>query len=171
MNSLFHGFRHYADFSGRDTRGQFWGFILSTQIISLILLIPIIIFSYHMLADAFRAMMEQNLAPGGRPLSNEEILALIPSFFTHGIGVILFTILITLWQLVIIVPTAATTVRRLRDAGQSPWWVLPPLLTFTPLVVISSHLMGLPPLLCIVTLVMCCLPTAPAPRQPEPDAQ
>lgn len=167
MNSLFHGFRHYADFSGRDTRGQFWGFILSTQIISLILLIPIIIFSYHMLADAFRAMMEQNLAPGGRPLSNEEILALIPSFFTHGIGVILFTILITLWQLVIIVPTAATTVRRLRDAGQNPWWVLPPCLSFVPVISIITSALS------IVTLIYCCFGSAPPtgqsiPPTPEP---
>lgn len=61
-----------------------------------------------------------------------------------------------IWAVAIMLPTAATTVRRLRDAGQSPWWVLGPVAMLLPITIVSH--VGV--LVSIVTLVFCCLGSA-----------
>ena len=54
MNALFHGFRHYVDFRGRDTRSQFWGFVIATHLIGMILLLPMMM----SMVDCYKAMLQ-----------------------------------------------------------------------------------------------------------------
>lgn len=164
MNALIHGFRHYVDFSGRDSRRQFWGFFLLTRLISLLLLLPIVIASCHILADVFHMLQAQNFHPHAASADSEQVtsyaLDAFGSLLQHSAVVIIFCLLLSLWWLAILVPTIAATVRRLRDAGQSPWWILPPAFTFTPLQQLIPALGAWPALLCLITLVLCCQPTA-----------
>lgn len=165
MFSLIHGYRHYADFTGRDTRRQFWGFILASILIGILLTLPILFSIGHLIAATFHAAIQQNVRPEAPPIPvSEEIVRMI---FHKGVVIIIFAILNILWGLANIVPLIATTVRRLRDAGYSPWWVLPPIFTFSPLLPLTGSLSGWVSLLSLVTLVLCCLPGAPAAPAPE----
>lgn len=171
MNDLLHGFRHYADFSGRDRRGQFWGFILLTQLIGFLLLLPIIIAAFHIVADLFDLAMAQNTHPSAAPVTDEALSThayeLAISLLKSSAVIIISLILCSLWWLITLLPTAAATARRLRDSGHSPWWVLPPALTFTSIAALIPGLTSWSALLCLVTLVLCCLPTAPEPKTEE----
>ena len=43
MKGLLHGFRHYADFSGRDSRSLYWSFIIGTHFVLILLALPAIV--------------------------------------------------------------------------------------------------------------------------------
>lgn len=152
MKALIHGFRHYADFSGRDRCGKFWGFIFSCFIISLLLMLPVVLTGLQLITALIEALIQKKAAA---PAEGDMLRHLL----SQSIVMIICMILMILWWLATLIPTAAATVRRLRDAGQSPWWVLPPLFTCTPLSALTSGLGAWPWLLSMVTLILCCLPT------------
>ncbi len=95
---------HYADFSGRTSRKEFWMFQL------MMLLIVVVFFT---LLTVFGI----GLASSGTENSSGTL------FFA------LWFIPIALFMLAIIVPSIAIAVRRLHDIGRSGWWYL---ISFVP---------------------------------------
>lgn len=172
MKGFIHGFRHYIDFAGRDSRSLFWGFIIGTHLVFLLLLIPLLVFLVRFVLGMQHAL----LLPDGPKTCPAELAELVRGCSQQGGVTALLCLCAALgWLLVILLPTVAATVRRLRDAGQSPWWVLPPVLSCLPI----ASFLGLWPLLfSLVTLVLTCLPTRPAipphagpGEPPQPDDQ
>ena len=174
MNNLLHGFRHYVDFRGCDTRSQFWGFVIATHLVGIILLIPFL----TSFMECYRAMLQdpmiQNTLMGMIELAadqeefarvmQDELMPQVEQFletyyanFAGGHPLAFWGLVLGLiWAVAILLPTAAATVRRLRDAGQSPLWVLGPVAMLLPIAVVSH--VGM--LVSIVTLVFCCLGSA-----------
>lgn len=160
MNFLRYGFCHYVTFTGRDSRPTYWGFIISTHLILILLLLPL----FHTLITSMEEFLKQPemvqlLLSAGN--GNEAAMAELQeqaNDFVISIEYPALTSIATLaaflWSVSIMLPTMSATVRRLRDAGQSPLWVIAPLLSCIPL------LGGLFGLLSLVTMILCLLPTA-----------
>lgn len=167
MNSVFHGFRHYADFGGRDTRSAYWSFIICTHLISILLLLP---FCYTVISAVWEFMTQPEIlqlirsAGEGNSAATDEIIQAATDFSVQRpapLFVIITFWVAFLWGVVIILPTICATVRRLRDAGYSPWWAAAPWLVWVPALGLLCALLSL------VTLVLCLLPTAQL-QTPEP---
>lgn len=90
---------HYADFSGRTSRKEFWMFQL--------MMILIVVAFFTVLT-----VLGIGLASDGTESSGGTLF-----FVLWFIPIILFT-------LAIIVPSIAINVRRLHDIGRSGWWYL-----------------------------------------------
>ena len=95
---------HYADFSGRARRHEYWLFTLVNTVISFVLSLPFLLSSAAASADG---------GPG-----NLSGLALGSA------------VLVSIYTLAVLVPSLAVVVRRLHDTGKSGWWYL---LSFIPL--------------------------------------
>ena len=92
MDSYKASLSKYADFSGRARRKEFWTFTLINLVIIVVLLI-----------------LAQMLGAGNA---------------THSAspGAIVLFIVLGLFDLAILIPSLAITVRRLHDSGRSGWW-------------------------------------------------
>ena len=98
IDAIKRGFKKYATFSGRASRGAYWWWaLLPPTIVSVVLLVPAYVLGITTSPD------------GGR---------------TPGTAAIPLIILMIIFYLAIIVPNLALTVRRLHDAGYSGWLVL-----------------------------------------------
>lgn len=167
FSALADGFRHYADFRGRTARAGFWNFVVATHLLVLLCLLPAIVefmkfydFMLHdtrfldvlipMLSD-LTVLDTAALENVALELGGEYMAGGAEQFMLPLVGMVMGSVV----ALVVLVPTIAITVRRLRDAGQNPWWVLPPLVSFLPLPFVGS----LATMLSLVTLVLCCMPT------------
>lgn len=174
MKALLHGFRHYADFSGRDSRSVFWGFIVLTHMIFMLLLLPgiwvLMKFWRALLADDYIVQtIALEVIENGRAesLFDADMLAAVQEvaqgFFANVwqeyMVPCLFTLLAGLWLLIILLPTVSASARRMRDAGINPWWVLT-----LPLSQLVPGDLGI--ILGLVWLVLCCLPSK-AETRPE----
>lgn len=91
--------KHYADFTGRATRKQYWMFILYYLIV------------FFGVALVLGSLQILSLPSKGGPL-NEIVVPLL-------FGVVLLIMLIGLF-----IPMIALAVRRLHDTGRSGWWIL-----------------------------------------------
>lgn len=159
MKSLIHGFTHYVDFYGRDSRSTFWGFIVGTHLILILLFAPIL----YTLIDAFRLIIENPQimdllsSMEDKAATQEEIIEITKQLFQdYSVSplVIICFYLCVMWGAGIILPTISATVRRLRDAGQSPYWAAAPAVNLMPYL---GGFLGL--VAGIVILAMCCLPS------------
>lgn len=171
MKDVCNAFRRYADFSGRMTRREFWNFIGATHSLFILLLLPPIIVLLEwtqsllenpLVLDAIVAIIENPAETHG--IVEEELLPELHSeaadFFLHDFPTqhplaTASSALALLWLLALVVPTLSATVRRLRDAGQSPFWVLAVPLSCIPEPFCSS--MGL--MLSFVLFILCLQPT------------
>ncbi|AIZ44038.1 membrane protein [Deinococcus radiopugnans] len=95
---------HYADFSGRTRRREYWLFTLVNTVISFVLALPFLLSSAAASADGGAGSLS-GLALGS-------------------------TVLASIYTLAVFVPSLAVVVRRLHDTGKSGWWYL---LSFIPL--------------------------------------
>jgi uncharacterized membrane protein YhaH (DUF805 family) len=93
--------RTYADFSGRARRQEYWMFVLINALIGLVLVV---------LGIVPMLLMQNSDSP--------------------GLGVV-FLIPFWLYNLALIIPSFAVSVRRLHDVGKSGLWIL---IAFIPLV-------------------------------------
>lgn len=170
MNDALYAFRHYADFAGVMPRRAFWNFIGVTHCLLLLLLLP----PMAALADWAQGFMENphvldalvslmgNPADAGNVFYGELMPAAkadAASFLqhcpeTHPVAVAA-GVAAALWLLALVAPTVSATVRRLRDAGQSPLWVAPAFLSCVPEPFCCS--LGLA--FSLVLLVLCLQPT------------
>jgi len=170
--------RHYADFKGRCSRKPFWMFVVTTHICLMLLFTPLLMAATGVycnllighpdfntfaeslaLQDDFTQVHAEilcdmfcDIAQEGAELLLAEHLA---SVVCAGIGVLL--------GLFLFVPSLSITVRRMRDAAQSPWWVYLSLMSFLPLPIASQ----LGALFSIVVFILCWLPSKPAAPLPE----
>lgn len=170
--------RHYADFTGRCARKPFWMFVVTTHVCLMLLFTPLLLAAAEVYSNllvgqpgfdtfaesialqetftqehaAMLGDMLRNMAPEGAEILFAEHLAAV---ICAGIGV--------LSGLFLFVPSLSVTVRRLRDAGQSPWWVYLSFMGFLPLPIASE----LGAVFSLLVFVLCCLPSTPACTLPE----
>ncbi len=176
MNSLLLALRHFADFRGRTPRQPFWCFIVLSQCIGLLLLLPLFVSFFQcwrlltrdsLFLDSVVSMFED--IGSAEQIFEEQVVPQTTVFISEFYAdfpcshpwTFWCTLLAALWFLVFLVPTLSAGVRRLRDAGHSPWWILAPVAALVPVGWLA--LLGL--LLSVVTLVLWCLPSVEAPRQ------
>ena len=133
---------HYADFSGRSSRSDYWWVVLCHVIVTAPL---IIIFWVSAVGSILSAA--QDTTYGYEP---------DPSAFLAGAGfAVIFWFILLIYYLAILVPSMAIIVRRLRDAGYH-WaflflYVGPFLLSFIPVLNIIAGLVSLP---CSIALIV-----------------
>lgn len=89
-------FTNYINFSGKSSRAEYWWVQLINFIIEIILFILSVIVFTSIIKDASGIL----------------------------IGLIIGYLLVSIYGLVILIPSIALAVRRYRDAGVSPWWLL-----------------------------------------------
>ena len=128
INAYKNFFKGFLDFTGRSTRPDFWWVWLMNNVFC----IPLYIIYFQMILNDGKEV---------DPISGVAILSLY---------IILF--------MVLFIPSLALKVRRLRDAGFHPAWVLLSYIGLVPVLAIFS-LIG-----SIVLLIMSCQPTKPAPE-------
>jgi len=99
--------KKYAIFSGRAPRSEYWWFSLFSFVVALIITIPCLAASgYFTMAAAMAS---------GDP----EIMQVGIAQFSWG-----WMLVPGIWNLAIILPSLAVTVRRLHDRNLSGWWIL-----------------------------------------------
>jgi len=102
----------YVRFSGRARRSEFWWFSLFTNVVTLVLFFPVILFSLILPAPEAGATIDAtNLATGGAYL----------------VGLVIADLLL----LALVLPLLAVAVRRLHDTNRSGWLCL---IAFVPIV-------------------------------------
>ncbi len=133
---------HYADFSGRSSRSDFWWAFLCHMII----IVPLFIIIWvSALGSIFS--VAQDAAYGYEP---------DPSAFLAGAGfAVIFWFILLIYYLAILVPSMAIIVRRLRDAGYH-WAFLflaigPSIALLIPVLNIIAVLVALP---CFIALIV-----------------
>ena len=133
---------HYADFSGRSSRSDYWWAFLCNMII----IVPLFIIIWvSALGSIFS--VAQDAAYGYEP---------DPSAILAGAGfAVIFIFILILYALATFVPNLAIIVRRLRDAGYH-WaflflYVGPFLLSFIPVLNIIAGIVSLP---CSIALIV-----------------
>lgn len=105
MKYFIYCLKHYADFSGRARRSEFWFYTLFNSIISLVLAIG---FFGKVVALAYQESINPN-----------DTMAVMLALFTNP-----FLIILMLYSLAVFIPTLAVSVRRLHDIGRSGFWML-----------------------------------------------
>lgn len=172
MEFLISAIRHYADFKGRCTRKPFWMFVVTTHVCLMLVITPLLMAATEVytrllieqpsfstwvesiilqddvteeqaaeLIDMFNAIAQE----GAEILLSEHMFAVACAAVGVLLGVFLF------------IPSLSITVRRVRDAGQSPWWVYLSLIGFIP----YPLTLNMGTLLALVVFILCCLPSAP----------
>lgn len=96
--------KRYTDFGGETTRREYFLALLGVTLVFLSLFLVLVVFSVY-------AYFESYVKGGG---SSSE---------WSGYGVLISFILLNLFFYVTIIPSFSISVRRLRDAGLSPFWV------------------------------------------------
>ena len=86
--------KQYVDFSGRARRTEFWMFVLVNAVVAVLLIVL-------------------SLATGLAGASADD-----------GMATFSFGPLLTIYQLAVLLPSIAVTVRRLHDTDRSGWWYL-----------------------------------------------
>lgn len=89
-------FTNYINFSGKSSRAEYWWVQLINFVIGILLLVLSTIIFTTIIKDASGLL----------------------------IGFVIGYLLVSIYGLVILIPSIALTVRRYRDAGVSPWWFL-----------------------------------------------
>ncbi len=98
-----HNFTHYADFSGRAQRSQYWWWVLFVVIVGVVTNILDSLLGLRLGASTTDVMIGDQVVP----------------LADQGVGV-----LTTLFALAVIIPGIAVQVRRLHDTGRTGWWWL-----------------------------------------------
>lgn len=176
------GFGRYACFSGRTSRRPFWIFVSVTQLVLALVALPLLVLGFEALlylSDELTYLLMGGMGAGATP---EQVLELWdasrgmtedlldctwgymgdlwmeqPALYASSAGV--FVVL----ALVLACPTLAICVRRLRDAGRSPWWVLAFVAACLPL----PGVMELGFLISLYVLRLCALPSVSDPQLPK----
>ena len=98
-----HNFSHYADFSGRAQRSQYWWWWLFTTVVIIVLNLIDSALGWRIGASETDVMVGDQVVP----------------IVSQGSGV-----LTTIFALAVLIPSLAVFVRRLHDTGRSAWWIL-----------------------------------------------
>ena len=104
-------FKKYAQFKGRSRRSEFWKAMLAIFIVMLVFSIPYIFALTAALINGYSSGLADMMT---------------------GFGIIALSI----YSLVILVPTWALTVRRLHDIGKSGWFALLSLIPYVGSIII-----------------------------------
>lgn len=134
---------HYADFSGRSSRSDFWWAFLC----KIIIVVPLFIIIWVSALGSFFSSAVQDATYGYEP---------DPSAILAGAGfAVIFWFILLIYNLATFIPEMAIIVRRLRDAGYH-WaflflYVGPLVLLFVPVLNIIAVLVALP---CFIALIV-----------------
>ncbi len=99
--------RRYADFSGRSRRMEYWMWVLFQFLIYLGVIVLMMIIG------------------GGALMTGDPSSAMAAG----GAALVIFG-LYFIWQLAVLIPSLAVTVRRLHDTNRSGWWILAPIVPY-----------------------------------------
>ena len=127
------------DFRGRSTRPDYWWVYLINVIINTILVVGFVLIPF------FSSVSNDPAALLNNPTELQKII------ITYAWPLMIFS-------LIELIPQLSLQIRRLRDAGFHPAWVLLSYIGLVPILAIFS-LIG-----SIVLLIMSCQPTKPAPE-------
>lgn len=155
MKGFIHGFKHYFDVSGRDSRSLYWGFIISTNLIGLLFFVVLAYLLCRSFIPAVLGSIEE-AADGSFYKISGDVPSCMSAFIADHILFLVIMLMGMLWWVGCLIPTLTATVRRLRDAGKSPWWVLAPVFSLSGIPYVSQIALCL----CIVVIVLCCFDTA-----------
>ena len=101
MNEYLYVLKHYATFTGRARRREYWMFWLISTAITVVLQLLLIPLGLNL----------------GSPSSTADLQGVSPlAIFVLALG--------SLYSLALLVPSLAVSVRRLHDAGYSGWFTL-----------------------------------------------
>ena len=134
---------HYADFSGRSSRSDFWWAFLC----KIIIVVPLFIIIWVSALGSFFSSAVQDATYGYEP---------DPSAILAGAGfAVIFWFILLIYNLATFIPEMAIIVRRLRDAGYH-WaflflYVGPLVLLFVPVLNIIAGIVVLP---CFIALIV-----------------
>ena len=134
---------HYADFSGRSSRSDFWWAFLC----KIIIVVPLFIIIWVSALGSFFSSAVQDATYGYEP---------DPSAILAGAGfAVIFWFILLIYNLATFIPEMAIIVRRLRDAGYH-WaflflYVGPLVLLFVPVLNIIAGIVSLP---CSIALIV-----------------
>ncbi len=103
VETIKHNFSHYATFSGRAQRSQFWWWYLFLVIVSAVLNVIDSLIGWGIGKQTYEFTMNDQ----------------ITQFESPGVG-----FLALIWGLVVLIPTLAVMARRLHDTDRSGWWIL-----------------------------------------------
>lgn len=109
VETVKHTFSHYADFTGRAQRSQFWWWYLFLIVMQVIL----------STADSAVGLQV------GRSETDVTVGDTTIPVVNTGVGV-----LATWFALAVLLPTLAVAVRRLHDTDRSGWWILAPVAAY-----------------------------------------
>lgn len=105
MKWFFKCFKHYADFSGRARRREYWWFVLINFIIGILLMI-----------GYFPQYLNIMMEPSEDPMESMQQMF---TLYTNP-----FYIISLVYSLAILIPNLAVWTRRLHDIGRSGWWIV-----------------------------------------------
>jgi uncharacterized membrane protein YhaH (DUF805 family) len=103
VESIKYNFSHYADFTGRAPRSQFWWWVLFIWIVSFVL---------NIIDNGLGLMV-------GASTTDVMIGDMTVPIVNNGAG-----ILSTIFSLAVLIPGLAVAVRRLHDTDRTGWWLL-----------------------------------------------
>ena len=107
MEWMFLPLKRYAEFSGRSRRMEYWMWMLFQVIIY------------------FAVVVLMMIVGGGAMMTGDS-----SSMLAAGGAAIIILGLYFLWQLAVLIPSLAVTVRRLHDTNRSGWWILAPIVPY-----------------------------------------
>ena len=135
------------DFSGRSTRPDYWWVYLINVIINTILVVGFVLIPFFSSVSNDPAILYDSAEI--QKMNNQTELQKI--IFSYAWPLMLFS-------LIELIPQLSLQIRRLRDAGFHPAWVLLSYIGLIPFLALFT-LIG-----SIVLLIMSCQPTKPAPE-------
>lgn len=177
IQALREGFGRYADFSGRTMRRPFWYFITVTQLVLLIVGVPLLLLLLRAIlffSDALGMTLVGALGRGVTPemlvhewvrpmdLLTDTWQYLGELWMEQPALYLVSAVLSAAIAVLICCPSLAMTARRLRDAGRSPWWTVAFVMACLPV----PGIMELGCLLSLYTLRLCALPTKQETQRP-----
>lgn len=103
VEAIKHNFTHYADFSGRAQRSQYWWWVLFIVILGAVTNVIDSLLGWRVGASTEDVMIGDQVVP----------------IVNSGVG-----ILTIVFSLIVLIPGIAVQVRRLHDTDRTGWWWL-----------------------------------------------
>ena len=114
-------FKHYADFSGRARRKEYWMFVLVNIIFAVVF--GVILGLVELLHPATSSVLPHFFGISDEQI--EQIILFIIKYDKFSVMVrIICTIVCLIYLAILILPSIAVAVRRLHDIGKSGWMLL-----------------------------------------------
>lgn len=172
MNAIFHCLRHTFDFTGRLERQPFWIFLTVSQFLIVLLALPLTIHVTVWTDELLKReevqdilltciytpdMAMETISQQFIPFIGEELYSFASETLRESAWMVICCAVSLLLCVLLFIPTLSATVRRLRDAGYTPWLALSILFCAFPI----PFVFEISCIVLIVTLGLCTRPSKP----------